>query len=105
MPTDSLFSTSTESARLELGSYSLTLPMTSLAIGIDNIRHDVYLSPRFMQVSSDYFFDLIRQNASKHYLPGIELRAAKAPDGTSFRKLLADVLHSALTNAKYHKNI
>ena len=105
MPTDSLFSTATDSPRFELGSYNLTLPMTSLAIGVDNIHHDVYLSPRFLQTSRDYLFDLIRQNASKHYLPGIELRTAKAPDGTSFRKLLADVLHSSLTNAKYHKNI
>src|SRR5690242_5620929 len=105
MPTDSLFSTATDSPRFELGSYNLTLPMTSLAIGVDNIHHDVHLSPRFLQTSRDYLFDLIRQNASKHYLPGIELRTAKAPDGTSFRKLLADVLHSSLTNAKYHKNI
>lgn len=105
MPTDSLFSTATETPRFELGSYNLTLPMTSLAIGVDNIHHDVYLSPRFLQTTRDYFFDLIRQNASKHYLPGIELRTAKAPDGTSFRRLLADVLHSSLTNAKYHKNI
>jgi len=105
MATDSLLSLSTASPRNELGSYSLTLPMTSLAIGVDNIHHDVYLSPRFLQVSRDYLFDLIRQNATKHYLSGIELRAAKAPDGTSFRKLLADVLHSSLTNAKYHKNI
>ncbi len=105
MPTESLFSTATETPRFELGSYNLTLPMTSLAIGVDNIHHDVYLSPRFLQTTRDYFFDLIRQNASKHYLPGMELRTAKAPDGTSFRRLLADVLHSSLTNAKYHKNI
>ncbi len=105
MSTESLFSNSPESPCFELGSYNLTLPMTSLAIGVDNIHHDVYLSPRFLQTAREYLFDLIRQNASKHYLSGIELRAAKAPDGTSFRKLLADVLHSSLTNAKYHKNI
>ncbi|HJZ62731.1 MAG TPA: hypothetical protein VKD70_00315 [Candidatus Acidoferrum sp.] len=105
MPTDTLFGNVTEMPRIELGSYSLTLPMSSLLIGVDNIHHDVFLSPRFMQQTRDYLFDLIRQNASKTYLPGIELRTAKALDGTAFRKLLADVLHSALTNAKYHKNI
>src|SRR5882724_7593940 len=105
MPTDTLFSSATETPRIELGSYSLTLPMSSLLIGVDNIHHDVFLSPRFMQQSRDYLFDIIRQNTSKTYLPGIELRTAKAPDGTAFRKLLAEVLHSALTNAKYHKNI
>ena len=105
MPTDTLFSNATETPRNELGSYNLMLPMSSLLIGVDNIHHDVFLSPRFMQQSRDYLFDIIRQNTSKTYLPGIELRTAKAPDGTAFRKLLADVLHSALTNAKYHKNI
>src|SRR4249920_1495189 len=105
MSTETLFSSAVESPSTELGSYNLILPMTSLAIGVDNIHHDVFLSPRFLQVSRDYLFDLIRQNASKQYLPGIELRTAKAPDGTSFRKLLADVMNSSLTNAKYHKNI
>jgi class 3 adenylate cyclase len=105
MPTDTLFSAATETPSTALGSYNLTLPMTSLAIGVDNIHHDVFLSPRFLQQSRDYIFDLIRQNASRNYLPGIELRTAKAPDGATFRKLLADVLHSSLTNAKYHKNI
>jgi hypothetical protein len=106
MPTETLFSGVTnETPRIELGSYNLTLPMSSLAIGVDNIHHDVFLSPRFLQLSRDYIFDLIRQNASKQYLPGIELRTAKALDGTAFRRLLADVLNSALTNAKYHKNI
>jgi hypothetical protein len=105
MPSDTLLFAATETPRIELGSYNLTLPMSSLAIGVDNIHHDVFLSPRFLHLSRDYLFDLIRQNASKTYLPGIELRAAKALDGTAFRKLLADVMHSALTNAKYHKNI
>ena len=105
MPSESLLFAATETPRIELGSYNLTLPMSSLAIGVDNIHHDVFLSPRFLQLSRDYLFDLIRQNASKTYLPGIELRTAKALDGTAFRKLLADVMHSALTNAKYHKNI
>lgn len=105
MPSDTLLFAASETPRIELGSYNLTLPMSSLAIGVDNIHHDVFLSPRFLQLSRDYLFDLIRQNASKSYLPGIELRTAKALDGTAFRKLLADVMHSALTNAKYHKNI
>jgi class 3 adenylate cyclase len=105
MPIDSQLFAATETPRIELGSYSLTLPMSSLAIGVDNIHHDVFLSPRFLHLSRDYLFDLIRQNASKTYLPGIELRTAKALDGTAFRKLLADVMHSALTTAKYHKNI
>ena len=32
----------TEAARIELKSYSTTIPMGSLAIGVDNIHHDVF---------------------------------------------------------------
>jgi hypothetical protein len=79
--------------------------MGSLAIGVDNIHHDVFLSPKFSQVARDYLFDLIRQNTSATYLPGIELRSVKAPDTSAFRRLLAEMLQSALTQAKFQKNI
>lgn len=95
----------TETARFELKSYNVTIPMGSLAIGVDNIHHDVFLSPKFVQAARDYFFDLIRQNTSSTYLPGIELRPAKGPDHSGFRKLLTEVLQNAVTQAKYNKNL
>ena len=79
--------------------------MGSLAIGVDNIHHDVFLSPKFVQTAREYLFDLIRQNTSATYLPGIDLRSVKPPDTSAFRKLLSDLLQSALTQAKFHKNI
>ncbi len=94
-----------EQARPELKSYNVTIPMESLAIGVDNIHHDVFLSPRFVQTARDYLFDVIRQSTSNTYLSGVELRASRAPDNSGFRKLLSEVLQSALTQAKYHKNI
>jgi hypothetical protein len=95
----------TEAARIELKSYNVTIPMGSLSIGVDNIHHDVFLSPKFVQAARDYLFDLIRQNTSATYFSGIELRKTKGPDHASFRKLLSELLQSALTQAKYHKNI
>jgi class 3 adenylate cyclase len=95
----------TEAARIELKSYSVTIPMGSLAIGVDNIHHDVFLSPKFVQASRDYLFDLIRQNTKSTYFSGIELRQVKSLDGAGFRKLLSDLLQSSLTQAKYQKNI
>ncbi len=95
----------TEAARIELKSYNVTIPLGSLAIGVDNIHHDVFLSPKFVQAARDYLFELIRQNTSATYFAGIELRKAKGPDNTAFRKLLTDLLQSAVTQAKYHKNI
>src|SRR5436309_2092862 len=95
----------TEQARPELKSYNVTIPMESLAIGVDNIHHDVFLSPRFVQTARDYLFDVIRHSTSNTYLAGLELRASRSPDGTGFRKLLSEVLQSSLTQAKYYKNI
>jgi class 3 adenylate cyclase len=100
-----LMPSATQEARIELKSYNTTIPMGSLAIGVDNIHHDVFLSPKFVQASRDYLFDLIRQSTKATYFAGIELRAVKAPDNAAYRKLLTDLLQSALTQAKYQKNI
>ena len=100
-----LLPSATEAARTELKSYNTTIPMGSLAIGVDNIHHDVFLSPKFVQATRDYLFGLIRQSTKSTYFAGVELRAAKSPDNASFRKLLTDLLQSSLTQAKYQKNI
>src|SRR6266852_2536071 len=105
MPNELLTPSATEEALTELKSYNVTIPMGSLAIGVDNIHHDVYLSPKFVQAARDYLFDLIRQSTASTYLPGIELRTSRVPDGTGFRKLLSELLQSSLTQAKHHKNI
>ncbi len=95
----------TDTNRNTLKSYNVTLPMSSLSIGVDNIRHDVFLSPKFVQVARDYLFDLIRQNASSSFLSGIEFRSSKPVDSSTFRKVLADLLRNSLTTAKHQKNM
>ena len=105
MSHDILNTGSDKSPRIELTSYNLTLPMATLAIGVDNIHHDVYLSPKFVHASRDYLFELIRQHTAGSFISGVELRNAKTIDGAGFRKLLSDLLQSSVTQAKYHKNI
>lgn len=94
-----------EAARIELTSYNTTIPMGSLVIGVDNIHHDVFLSPRFVQAAREYLFDLMRQSTSATYFSGVELRTARGPDTAAFRKMLSDLLQSSVTQAKYRKNI
>ena len=94
-----------EAALIELKSYNLTLPMGTLAIGVDNIHHDVFLSPRFSQAARDYLFNLIRQSASANFFSGIELRDTQIVDAAAFRKILTEVMRSSLTQAKFRKNI
>ena len=95
----------TDASSVQLKSYSVTIPMGSLAIGVDNIHHDVFLSPKFVQLAKDYLFDLIRQTTKAKYFAGIELRQVKSLDNSAFRKLLTEVLQSAVTQAKFQKNI
>src|SRR6266436_7391359 len=105
MPNELLTPSAAEEALTELKSYNVTIPMGSLAIGVDNIHHDVFLSPKFVQAARDYLFDLIRQSTNATYFSGIELRNVKGLDNAGFRKMLTDLLQSALTQAKYYKNI
>src|SRR5208282_5882093 len=96
---------SADAALIELKSYNLTVPMGTLSIGVDNIHHDVFLSPRFMQAARDYLFNLIRQTTSANFFSGIELRETEGLDASGFRKILTDVMQSSLTQAKFQKNI
>jgi hypothetical protein len=94
-----------DAALIELKSYTATIPMGTLSIGVDNIHHDVFLSPRFLQSARDYLFDLIRQSTSATFFSGIELRQTQGLDASGFRKILTDVMQSSLTQAKFQKNI
>jgi class 3 adenylate cyclase len=95
----------TDTNRTDLKSYRVILPMGTLSIGVDNIHYDVFLSPKFVQTTREYLFDLIRQNVSSTYFSGIDFRSSKQVDSTTFRKLLTEMLLSSLNRAKYQKNI
>lgn len=96
---------SSGNARLELKSYSATIPMGSLAVGIDNIHHDVFLSQRFVQLARTYLLHLIRQSTNATFFAGIELRPTKEQDASAFPKVLTELLQNSLTQAKFQKNI
>jgi hypothetical protein len=105
MSEQTLFATTPATPHIELASYTLTIPMATVAIGVDNIHHDVYLSPKFVHASRDYLFELIRQHTAGSFVSGLDLRNSKSIDGAGFRKLLTDLLQSAVTQAKFQKNI
>ncbi|MBZ5702754.1 MAG: hypothetical protein LAN84_13025 [Acidobacteriia bacterium] len=105
MATELFSSGQPQPERVELKSYNVTIPLGSIAIGVDNIHHDVFLSPKFVQASRDYIYDLLRQSTAAAYFPGMELRTVKALDTSAYRKLLTELLQNALTLAKHQKNI
>ena len=93
------------SVRAELSRYAPEIPLTSLVVGVDNIHHDVYISPKFVEATRVFLFDLIRQTVKLTHFPGFERKPQRAPESATFRKMLNEILQTSLTNAKYAKNV
>src|SRR5205823_11742832 len=94
MPSEHTILKSSETQGIELKSYNVSIPMGTLAIGVDNIHHDVFLSPKFVQAARDYLLDLIRQHTSSAHSLGMEPRPTRGLDSAAFRKLLSELLRS-----------
>jgi hypothetical protein len=107
-------------ARVNLRPYSAELPLGTLAVGVDNIHHDVFLSPTFAETTEAYLLEFIRQAANLPFLSQTdrmqadrrpsprreaERKAARAPEAASWKRQLSDLLNAGLQKAKYEKNI
>jgi len=107
-------------ARVNLRPYSAELPLGTLAVGVDNIHHDVFLSPTFAETTEAYLLEFIRQAANLPFLSQTdrmqadrrpsarreaERKAARAPEAASWKRQLSDLLQAGLQKAKYEKNI
>lgn len=86
--------------------YSPHLTFTQLAVGVDNVRHDVFLSPKFQELAQRFLFELILQHAQPHlrdlYPSDARRRSALLAD---FRRTLLQLLQTSLTLAKEKNNI
>ncbi len=90
--------------RVNLKTYSADLQPGTLTVGVDNIHYDVFLSPRFVELTRAYLLDLIRQTTGLTKFSRTERRAFRSPETPAFRKLLTELLQASLTRAKYEKN-
>jgi hypothetical protein len=99
----------------KLASYTPTLPLEGLQIGIDNLRHDVYLSPKFVESARLHIARLIAYHGEVETLlaselpgsykrnvfagpvdPGARLRA----NPVDLKSVLTQLLVAALNRAK-----
>ena len=106
-------------ARVDLKTYSAELSLGTLAVGVDNIHHDVFLSPKFVESSGAYLLEFIRQNANLTFLSQTDRlqaerrqgqrreadRKSRAPEVSSWKRQLSELLHAGLQYAKYEQNI
>jgi len=94
-------------ARVNLKAYTAELPLGSLAVGVDNIHHDVFLSPRFVELSGTYLLEQHRQTVNLAFLAQAERdrRSPRPPETSGWKRHLAELLQNSLQRAKYEKNI
>jgi hypothetical protein len=107
-------------ARVNLRPYSAELPLGTLAVGVDNIHHDVFLSPSFLETTEAYLLEFIRQIANLSFLSQSDRlqgdrrqparrenvrKTARSAESSSWKRQLSDLLHAGLQQAKYEKNI
>jgi len=92
-------------ARIDLKTYAAELPLGSLTVGVDNIHHDVYLSPTWTEQTRVYLLEFIRQAANLNYSARKGGRPPKGPETGAWKRQTLELLQASLTRAKYEKKI
>ena len=107
-------------ARVNLKPYSAEIPLGTLAVGVDNIHHDVYLSPGLVESSGAYLLEFIRQAANLTFLSqtdrmqqdrrqsarrNSDRKKVRPPESSAWKRQLSDLLHGGLQRAKLEQNI
>jgi hypothetical protein len=107
--------------QLSLTRYEPQLVLEDLVTGIDNVRHDVFLSPKFTDAARLHIFKLIAKHGNVEELaeeltPGKPAevvtrvweqrgRGPKPAEGPDFKRLLIDLHLAALNRAKAENNV
>lgn len=109
--------------QLTLTSYEPSLVLEGLVPGIDNVRHDVFLSPRFTAAAQTHIFKLIARHGNVEDLAAEEGRSgrlggnlparvldrqgatARVLDPGDFKKLLSELHVAVLRQAKAQNSI
>jgi hypothetical protein len=86
-----------------------------LVTGIDNVRHDVFLSPKFVEITREYIFKLIARHGNVEELATEDRPAIRPPvrpngharqsDSAEFKRLLTELHVAALNRAKSEDNV
>jgi hypothetical protein len=106
-------------AQICLRAYTPSLTLSGLLPGIDNVRHDVHLSPKFMQLARAYIARLIVQYGDVKDLcveerpparpPSVVIPESKQPprrkEIVEFKDALLELLTLALNRAKNENNL
>jgi len=100
---------------LTLASEWPSFALEGLVTGIDNVRHDVFLSPKFVEVARQYIFKLIAKHGNVEELATEDRPAIRPPvrpngharqsDSAEFKRLLTELHLASLNRAKSENNV
>ena len=92
-------------ARVDLKTYAAELPLTALTVGVDNIHHDVSLSPAWTEQTRVYLLEFIRQTANLTYAVRKGAKPPKGPETGAWKRQTLELMQASLTRAKYEKKV
>jgi hypothetical protein len=92
-------------ARVDLKTYAAELPLGTLTVGVDNIHHDVYLSPAWTEQTRTYLLEFVRKVANLNYSapkgpkgPKPQ-KGPKGPETGAWKRQTLELLQASLTRA------
>src|SRR5262245_16792206 len=102
--------------QLTLTSEWPSLVLEGLVTGIDNVRHDVLLSPKFVETARQYIFRLIAKHGNVEELTAEDRPAARVPtrppapgarqsEHAEFKRQLTELHLTSLNRAKAENNV
>lgn len=95
-----LFSNFSDLTGFSLKAYSVKFSLDRLTPGVDNIRHDVLLSPDFCKSISKLVYQLLLKHAKAKKILNLDPTSSLITERDEFKHLCRDVLHAAINQAK-----
>ena len=84
--------------------YTPELKLQALVLGVDNIRHDVHLSPELRAFTADYVYQLVLKHSGAKGLVEKPAPAPSSADRTEFKRQVQELLVAALSQARAQQN-
>ena len=91
-------------SRLPLSTYSLNFSLDQIVPGVDNVRHDVYLSPSFCEAADKIVPQIIAKNVQLDEFFTIDKPAVWAKKVTDFKLHYHQLIENAIYKSKQENN-
>ena len=87
-----------------VSTYSLNFSLDTIVPGVDNVRHDVQLSPSFIQAASAIVPQIIAKKVQLDQIFEIDKPAVWTKKVTEFKRLYRLIIEDAINKSKMEHN-